>query len=458
MVVFAVVLGMATAMEQAAAEPVPLALEGGGFAGAAFFPANEEPLTVPETASAFGVRAGYALTRRVTLEGELSLSPTETGAMGSGILVMGVRAHGLLHLFTQGPSQVYLSVGGGAVTSWRSASATERQELQISLDGPDTDGVVDGGLGFKFFPVPRIGLRFDVRYLLVPASPDDIVAAHLEVLLGAYVRFGRMPERTGPVERLVPDPDGDGVLLLDDWCPADPEDRDGYLDDDGCPEEDNDADKIADKDDRCPNDAEDMNGVDDNDGCPDTDDDRDGVLGSADQCPTEAEDKDGHQDDDGCPDPDNDGDGIVDVSDKCPDDLEFKNGLDDADGCPDTLPDALTKWMGVAKEPFKKKKATMGSRFKGALKTMAAELVTYPAIRIGITVHSNEKGDAAEQEELSRQRAQAIVGYLVEKGVVIERIETTALGAEPPAEGSESSRKKRRLPPSRVEIKILLSE
>jgi OOP family OmpA-OmpF porin len=443
---------------RAAAEPVPLAVEGGGFAGAAFFPAKAAPLTVPETSSAFGVRAGYALSRYLTLEGELSLSPTESGAMQSGILVMGARAHGLVHLYTRGPSQIFLSLGGGGAVSWRSAAETQRQELQVSLQGADTDGIVDGGLGFKFHPAPRIGLRLDLRYLLEPASSDDIVTAHLEILFGAYLRFGSLPERTGPVLRLAPDPDGDNVRLLDDWCPAEAEDQDGYLDDDGCPELDNDNDKIADREDLCPGDAEDANGIDDGDGCPDPDDDHDGVLGSADQCPTEAEDKDGAKDDDGCPDPDNDGDGIVDVSDKCPDDLEFRNGLEDDDGCPDALPDSLTKWMGVAKEPFKKNKAKLGSRFKGALKSLASELGKMPAIFIQIRVHSNEGTDPAVKEELSKQRVQAIVSYLAEKGVVEQRIQATALGAEPPAEGSEAPRKKKRLPPCRVEIQVSTSE
>ncbi len=56
---------------------------------------------------------------------------------------------------------------------------------------------------------------------------------------------------------------------LDDRCPLDPEDLDGFQDDDGCPDPDNDGDGIADLIDDCPDVAETYNGYQDQDGCPD---------------------------------------------------------------------------------------------------------------------------------------------------------------------------------------------
>ena|GEM_PF-5784673 len=98
---------------------------------------------------------------------------------------------------------------------------------------------------------------------------------------------------------------------------------------------DTDGDGIADRLDKCPNEAEDRDGFQDDDGCPDPDNDGDGIADAVDKCPNDAEDKDGFQDDDGCPDPDNDGDGIADAVDKCPNEPETVNGIDDQDGCPD---------------------------------------------------------------------------------------------------------------------------
>jgi len=54
-----------------------------------------------------------------------------------------------------------------------------------------------------------------------------------------------------------------------DLCPNDPEDFDGFEDEDGCPDPDNDHDRIPDKLDKCPNEPETYNGFEDEDGCPD---------------------------------------------------------------------------------------------------------------------------------------------------------------------------------------------
>ncbi|MEL6178316.1 MAG: OmpA family protein, partial [Myxococcota bacterium] len=154
--------------------------------------------------------------------------------------------------------------------------------------------------------------------------------------------------------------DEDGIVNRDDGCPQEPEDRDGFEDEDGCPDRDNDKDGIADADDNCPNDAEDPDGFEDTDGCPDPDNDRDTIADVDDKCPDEAglpeyegcpdpdRDKDGiaNVDDQcpdepgvaeykGCPVPDSDGDGIVDNVDKCPNDPEDIDQFEDQDGCPD---------------------------------------------------------------------------------------------------------------------------
>lgn len=67
------------------------------------------------------------------------------------------------------------------------------------------------------------------------------------------------------------DQDGDGIGDSHDQCPDIPEDRDGYEDHDGCPEEDPDRDQdgVPDRDDVCPNEPETINGFEDDDGCPD---------------------------------------------------------------------------------------------------------------------------------------------------------------------------------------------
>ncbi len=99
------------------------------------------------------------------------------------------------------------------------------------------------------------------------------------------------------------DTDGDGIPDYRDECPNVPEDRDGYQDEDGCPDPDNDGDGIPDIVDGDPWLPEDLDGFEDDDGIPDLDNDGDGIIDSRDMCPNEPEDLDGFEDQDGCEDP-----------------------------------------------------------------------------------------------------------------------------------------------------------
>lgn len=183
----------------------------------------------------------------------------------------------------------------------------------------------------------------------------------------------------GASARLPLDADGDGIADDADRCPVQPEDLDGFEDEDGCPELDNDQDGVADAQDKCPVEAETLNGIDDDDGCPDAapDADKDGIADAADRCPFEPETFDGVRDDDGCPEPqgpsrealalllvpprvteasapsaanaqaaltygqgDADHDGILDEADRCPVTKEDADGFEDDDGCPEPDNDA----------------------------------------------------------------------------------------------------------------------
>jgi len=82
-------------------------------------------------------------------------------------------------------------------------------------------------------------------------SPDG------RVLFGAYY------------EPPLSDADHDGVDDSKDACKFLAEDRDGFQDDDGCPDPDNDGDLVPDVDDKCPNTAAEEGRDEDEDGCTD---------------------------------------------------------------------------------------------------------------------------------------------------------------------------------------------
>ncbi len=161
-----------------------------------------------------------------------------------------------------------------------------------------------------------------------------------------------IPEVAGALQEPTPartpsDRDGDGIVDSLDACPLQAETRNGFWDDDGCPEADTDGDGVLDPADACPKKPETVNGVWDQDGCPEADRDGDGVVDALDPCPRKAETVNGLWDDDGCPEYDTDGDGILDPLDMCKNKPETKNGLWDQDGCPepdrdrDGIPDVV---------------------------------------------------------------------------------------------------------------------
>jgi OOP family OmpA-OmpF porin len=235
-----------------------------------------------------------------------------------------------------------------------------------------------------------------------------------------------------------PDNDRDGIPDVDDKCPDIPEDKDGIEDEDGCPEgdkNDRDGDGIPDNLDKCPDDPEDFDGFQDEDGCPDPDNDGDGILDVDDLCPNDPEDKDGFEDQDGCPDLDNDKDRITDKDDKCPNEPETYNGFEDQDGCPDrgrvVVTDTSIEILDVIY--FDYDKATIQSRSFPILDAVAATMQGNPSIQlIEIQGHTDEQGNDAYNLDLSDRRAKSVMKYLVDKGVDPKRLTAQGYGETQP--------------------------
>jgi len=235
-----------------------------------------------------------------------------------------------------------------------------------------------------------------------------------------------------------PDNDRDGIPDVDDKCPNIPENKNGVQDADGCPEgvkNDRDGDGIPDDVDKCPDDPEDFDQFQDADGCPDPDNDQDGILDVDDLCPNDPEDKDGFEDADGCPDPDNDKDRILDKDDKCPNEPETYNGYQDADGCPDrgrvVVTDTSIEILDMIY--FEYDKAIIKKESYPILDAVAATLQGNPGIQlIEIQGHTDERGDDAYNLDLSDRRAKSVRQYLIDKGVDEKRLTAQGYGETQP--------------------------
>ncbi len=231
------------------------------------------------------------------------------------------------------------------------------------------------------------------------------------------------------------DNDEDGIPDTEDNCPLTKEDMDGILDHDGCPDNDNDGDGIQDDNDKCPADPEDIDGFEDLDGCPDPDNDGDGILDEADQCPGEAETVNELKDEDGCPEPDTDGDGFVDELDKCPEEPETVNGVEDDDGCPDEglVEVKENKILLGERIFFDFSMARVKTRSRIVLEQLANLMKVHPEyVIISIEGHSDPMGSKEFNLKLSRRRAKRVKKYLIKLGVKKSRLVVKSLGESEP--------------------------
>lgn len=294
---------------------------------------------------------------------------------------------------------------------------------------------------------------------------------HAKHTAPAWRLFGGM-SWVGRAAPKAKDHDGDGIPDALDLCVTLPEDRDGFQDDDGCPDYDNDKDGVPDAVDQCRDEPEDLDRFADEDGCPDPDNDNDGVNDGFDRCPNEREDLDGFQDDDGCLDADNDEDGIPDVDDgpkdergfgRCRDAAEDFDGVDDNDGCPDLDVIAPAEPAPTCEKrqfpeviTFRKGRTAPNTRGRAVLKELIRELKAAPEVlTIRIIGHADDQGDALFNASLSQRRAFLIADRLRRAGVP-QKLEPVGLGAERPlVEGKdELARAQNR----RVEIVVVEQE
>jgi outer membrane protein OmpA-like peptidoglycan-associated protein len=265
------------------------------------------------------------------------------------------------------------------------------------------EGGVGYGIALSDFSVAPV-----LRYVQVvqPSDPLSDEDARL-LMLGAELSFlGKRASDepaavTGPPPP-PPDLDGDGVPDASDACPDTPEDRDGFEDDDGCPDQDNDGDELLDHEDECPDAAEDV---------------------------------DEWQDDDGCPEDDNDADGFPDETDQCPNEAEVVNGNRDYDGCPDEGLIEMRDDRIVLEERvlFDFERARVKSRAMPILRAIFTLYEQHPEwTQIRIEGHADTRGVEEYNQELSERRARNVRRELVRMGIPGGVIEAIGYGATKP--------------------------
>ena len=373
----------------------------------------------------------------------------------------------------------FLSTGAIKVAANVGYRGHAASSTQLGLqDGTFKDGSrLTYGLGVSFRVLEQLDVIAETygTYLLSDATsalkPSNEAAFGLKIFVerNSYLMIGAGPRYTSGFEAAdfrgflgfifepsIGDRDGDGLKDDVDKCPDEPEDFDGFQDEDGCPDPDNDNDGIPDSRDKCPDVPEDKDGFEDQDGCPEEDNDKDGIPDKKDACPNDAEDRDNFEDEDGCPDPDNDKDGILDVSDKCPNEPETYNGFQDEDGCPDKGNVILegNNLIILQKIKFKTASAEILPESNPILDAVATTIVHHPEFSLlEVGGHADERADEQYNLRLTQDRVNSVMAALVQRGVGRDKLRSKGYGEycpEDPGHNDAAWEKNRR-----VEFKIL---
>ena len=370
-------------------EPPEFRFDFGLFGGGHFFDNNHSlgrapdspPELSPASGGVFGGRLGLHFNRWFGLEAEVDATPTHTRNHNASMWVFGYRGSLILNLTDSYQFQPFILAGYGGLTSLVDNS-NPALIVQQDIPASSTWGFMHAGLGFKVGFTPWTGLRVDGRIMAPWTALAPVISEgnrihysgpDFEVLGSLFVNFGEIEKVhifKETIRELRPTSN----------------DRDG-----------------------------------------------DGIPDDLDKCPNEPEDKDGFQDEDGCPDPDNDGDGIPDIIDKCPNEPETFNNYQDADGCPDEVPAAVKKFTGVIEGiNFKTGSADILPGSYVLLDRAAKVLQDYPDVKLEISGHTDSRGKADYNRDLSQRRADAVKTYFVTRGVASERLQSIGYGPTRP--------------------------
>ncbi len=310
-------------------------------------------------------------------------------------------------------------------------------------------GTLNGTLGFNLWFTENVGLTVQSTY---KHSFEDYLAKHFQHSVGIAFKFGgkdtdgdgiydhndACPDVAG-IEAFngCPDTDGDGIEDAKDTCPNEA----GLAEFDGCP--DTDGDGVSDNNDDCPNVA----GIAALKGCPDAD--GDGVTDADDKCPNDA----GPAANSGCPWPDTDGDGVLDKDDQCPNEA----GTVANNGCPEVVvptaeeEEKLTSYARSIN--FNTGRATFKAGTEETLQAITAILKEYPKAKFTVEGHTDSTGGETTNQKLSEARANAVMRFLVDNGIVADRLNAVGLGEGSPivTNNTRAGRASNR----RVEVKLV---
>lgn len=252
---------------------------------------------------------------------------------------------------------------------------------------------------------------------------------------GIMDKYDDCPDIAGePAFKGCPDRDHDGITDLDDKCPLDP----GTKELKGCPDKDGDG--IGDSEDLCP----DKKGEISSKGCP-TDKDNDGVFDDEDKCPEIA----GEKQNLGCPNEDSDNDGVFDKEDEC----VYTSGSANNGGCPLlTTEDIETINSASQNLVFFDNTFEINPSSFVFLEKLAEWMKNNPNSILSLSSHTDNEGPEMGRLQISKERAESVKQFLINKNVSPIRINYEYFGSSKPIADNNTLEGRKRN--NRIEFKI----
>lgn len=127
----------------------------------------------------------YVFSSKVTLEDPSDQDTVEIDTAKHYSLTLN-----LLYHFMSGKLRPYIAAGGG-FDKLMAADATYTTEygFEITLEAPEktVDAIANFGAGMNYFLSSSLGLKLDVRYMVIFADPENVNTVN--AVLGVFVRF-----------------------------------------------------------------------------------------------------------------------------------------------------------------------------------------------------------------------------------------------------------------------------
>ena len=343
------------------------------FAGGYFFEGDQDL----KESIAYGLRAGYNITKYFGIEGFITIAESEIEEKEhwepwQEVYHYGV--DGLFHFFPDGRFVPFLAFGLG-VTHYGKGESYSYSNYGDRFE--DDKFTVDYGAGLKVFLTENIALRADVRHILpIGDRYENPHEVHNDFLATLGVNFAFGEKKSPPAEKYLKELEEAPSAKAPAAAPVETA-------------ADSDKDGVSDKYDRCP-------------GTPA------GIDVDKYGCPSDA-----------------DNDGVADYLDKCP--KTPQGEIVDRNGC-------INKKFSIrVKIEFDSGKAVVKKTYHNEIESLANILKTYPESDMVITGHTDSTGDEKANLKLSQARADSVKQYLVDKfGIQASRIKAIGYGESRP--------------------------